>query len=443
VRRPLAWLGAASVLAFVACRQLVGIGDAPPGAGSVDAAVDSEEAAATCGDFAWTAGACDSCMENACCAEATACRGDVTCGLAYGCMAACAGDDDVCRSGCFHGGDGVMAALASCQATACSSDCDLQCGGFFGLLGGWGSQSQPCRSCEQAGSCPFDTECAESVSCVELYFCFDTCSLGDTVCIDNCFYSDPAPLPDAGPGLGFNTQANACASACGSGSSWSCAGHTVWPVATTSPITFQVQVNDSVSIAPIQGVTVRACNGGDGDCQSPLSTATTDGNGLATLTSPLVPFSGYLELTAGGYTTQLQYVYPFLTETTDPGVVVGVALNTTAYIAELGAASGVTLETSLGIIVDFPVDCSDYPGVGVSFSGSGLGGAAQPYYFVSGTPTLQATATSLPTAGGGFLNVAPGLVTFIESANGAPVATVAVQVRANALTHLGNVVPTP
>jgi hypothetical protein len=432
----------ASVVVVASCRQLVGIGDEPPGTGSSDAG--HSEAAAMCGGFAWTAGTCDACMESACCAEATACRGDPACGPTFDCLAQCVGNDDLCRGACFNEGNGsIAAALGSCEATSCSAACDLQCGGFFGLVSPFSTQE--CLSCYDATACEFATACAKNESCLEAYFCNDTCDLGDLVCQGNCDYANPVSLAtDAGPGFGVGN--NECAAACGFGTNWTCAGHAVWPIATMNPLTFQLQVRDSSSDGPLAGVSVRACGSGDAECSSPLSMTTTDSNGLATLTSSVVPFSGYLDLKAAdaaGYMEQLQYVYPFLAESTDPGVMVEMSLSTTKYIGELNASAGVMLLPSNGVIAAFPVDCFDSAAPGVSFSGSNLGSAAQAYYYLSGTPTTHATATSLPTAGGGFTNVAPGLVTFVASANGAAVATVAVQVRAGVLTHLGNLVPTP
>jgi hypothetical protein len=420
----------AGVLAVVACRQLVGIGDQAPGAGSGGAAT-------TCGGFPWAAGACGSCVEDACCAEATACRGDVTCGPTFDCLAQCAGSDDGCRSACFTQGNGAIAALASCQATSCSADCGLQCGGFFGLtLPGFGSQ---CTSCFVAQSCPFATQCAQSESCFAYQFCNRACDPFDLVCQGNCAYSNPVTLPDGG--LGFGPGNNTCGPPCGIGTDWSCVGHAVWPLAATSPIAFQIAVSDG-SGNPFSGVTVRACLGGDADCVMPIQTVTSDSQGLATLTTS-APFQGYVELTASGYMTQLEYVYPFLAEATDPGVTVPIGLSTTAYIAELGSATGVPLDPLLGIVAASPKDCTNNPAPGVAFSGSPLGPRAQPFYYVSGTPTTHATATSLPTSVGGFSNVAPGLITLIASANGAAFATVAVEVRPNALTIIPYLVPTP
>ena len=435
----------ASVLAVVACRQLVGIGDQPPGAGSADAgnAETGSEAAPACGGFAWAGGACGSCMENACCAEATACRGDVTCGPTFDCQATCAGDDDPCRSHCVTQPDTAMAALGSCQATSCSSECGLVCGGFFGLNRvAPGAAAKACTACYVAQSCPFATTCAQNESCLANEFCNEVCNPFDLICQGNCGYSIPVTL-GADAGAGFGPANSACATTCQNGTNWSCVGSAVWPVATTSPITFQVEVYDAASHALLPGVTVRACDGSDADCLTPEATGTTDSNGLVTLTSQSVPFTGYLQAASSGYVTQLSYVYPPITESTDPGVVVGVGLYPSSYIAEVGAANKVTLDPSLGIIAAFPHDCSGVPAPGVSFSGTSLGSRAQAYYEVTNAPTIQATATSLPTPEGGFINVAPGLVTLVASANGTPVATVAVQVQKNAITVLPNLVPTP
>jgi hypothetical protein len=79
----------------------------------------------------------------------------------------------------------------------------------------------------------------------------------------------------------------------------------------------------------------------------------------------------------------------------------------------------------------------------VSFTASGLGSNAEPFYYVSGTPSKNAAMTSTPLAAGGFANVQPGTTTLVASVDGAPFASVLVLTRPGTLTEIPNMVPTP
>jgi hypothetical protein len=431
----------AAVLAVVACRQLVGIEDQPPGPATADGGSGeaASEAAVACGGFPWRTEACSTCVESACCPEATTCGGTPSCISAFDCLARCAGNDDSCRSACLPPApDDATLALAVCQSKSCAPACGLTCGGFFGFTRG---TPGPCTSCLAAKTCPAATECAQSKDCLEVQFCGAACLPLDRVCVLNCEFGAPLD-PSFDAGLGLAAGRNDCATACGLGTTWSCLGHAVWPVPAATTISFQVQVVDGSTFDPLAAAQVSACPALDQNCSTPLSTGTTDSNGLVTLTSSTVPFSGYVQIVAPGYWTDLFYIYPYLTESTVPGLALNDTIYSTGQMAQIAAQAHVTLDPSLGIIAADPNDCTASPAAGVSFSGLGLGDAAAPYYFVGSTPTPLATATSLPDSAGGFYNVAPGLVTLSASENGTTIDTVAVYVRGSALTQL-QLVPTP
>jgi hypothetical protein len=453
VRRGIASIGVAGLFAAVACRQLVGIGDGPSGAGTdagggsdagdaggaSDGPGNGEGEAGTCGGFPWATGACGTCIEASCCGEAAACRGDPACAPVLECMASCAGSDDGCRHACVtQAPDTTTLALIACQSRSCTSDCGLPCGGFFGVIPG---AAGPCQSCLEENDCTVAATCAGSVACLETQFCGAACLPLDVTCVVNCEATHPlGSLFDGGPGFGPSN--NACASTCGDGTTWTCAGHATWPLATAATISFELRVVDGTSGTPVAGAQVSVCPPLDDGCASPLSTGTTDANGMVPLTSTMVPFLGYLQISAAGHWTDLSYTYPYLAESTAPGVTFVDAIYSDDAIAGIASQLHLPLDPSFGIIAATAFDCTASLAAGVTFGGSGLGDAAAPYYFVGATPTTAATATSLPSAAGGFYDVAPGLVTFTASENGTQVATVAVLVRAQSLTQL-ELVPTP
>ena len=130
----------ATVAVAVACRQLVGIGDAPPMGAAVDAtAADSGAPEAgsdgpACG-IAYAPEACGSCLVSSCCPQATACAESAACSKLEGCLGACAGDT-ACRATCVSanrfGPDVFETQLASCLAKSCAQPCGISCGGFAG-----------------------------------------------------------------------------------------------------------------------------------------------------------------------------------------------------------------------------------------------------------------------------------------------------------------------
>src|SRR5271170_6303119 len=102
-RGPSAAAGAAALLAIVAaCRQLVGIGDAPP-THVADASAESPDARAGAGSacgVAYAGAQCETCVETSCCTQATACANDPACSSLEACFGMCNGDP-TCRAKCI------------------------------------------------------------------------------------------------------------------------------------------------------------------------------------------------------------------------------------------------------------------------------------------------------------------------------------------------------
>lgn len=421
----------------------MGIGDDPPGAGNaVHVALDSSvDAPVVCGGFPWAAGKCDACMQG-CCSEATACRGDGICASGFDCIGECAGSDDACRSACVTYVDDPLLALWSCQARSCESACGLECGGVFTFTP---SLPGSCTAClKQPTACSLLTSLAACPECLNLQVCLAACGF-DLVCQRNCFQTHPSvTAPDAGV-LGWTGEGEGiCPPACPTGTDWSCLGHVTWPLSTSSMVTFTLHPVDYQDGALVPGATVKACEIGSADCIPPLATSTLDDSGDPTLTLPS-PFTGYFDIEATSYVTELLFIYPSVVESLAPGAVWQEGLIQSSQYPGLALAAGASLQTSLGVVYSTVTDCDGYYAPGISFSSTDLGPSASPFYEVNGTPSGRAKVTSYGPGnlvGGGFINVSPGLVHITASLDGKAVSIVSARVRAGAFTSILQV-PTP
>jgi hypothetical protein len=458
--RPLSVLVACwlALLLAPSCRQIVGIGDQPPGGsgGSPDA---SAEASTKCGGFPWIPDACEACVQGSCCTPATNCRMDDLCASEFDCIAACPGGDDACRATCISPleDDDAMAALASCQAGSCAKPCGLKCGGYEAYFGGplpspadAGPQAA-CLACLEAPTyCDAIAAIASCPSCLELEFCGERCRGFDDICNNNCAVAYPITGLGADSGL-LNVIGGACSSACPSGVDWSCVGQVTWPRATVSPVTYRLQVMSFSGGAAVDGAQIRLCPLTDYECDSPLSPQifTTDANGVATLMLP-APYVGYFEITAQDFVPELLVVTPTIVESMLPGTLKGTAVfPSNLFPAFVSNVVPMPDTTTLGVLFIGPYDCDGQPAPNVSFAADPmkLGPSAAPYYLVNGTtPDPQAKATSNAgqgsLIGGGWVQVAPGLVPVTATVDGTRVALQGMPVRAGALTVV-YLVPTP
>jgi hypothetical protein len=433
-------LGGFALLLAPSCRQIVGIGDEPPGTrgNSQDASVD----ATACGDaFPWAAGTCEACMERSCCAEATACREDSLCASEFECIAKCAGHDDACRTACIQDIDDPLEALWSCQARACNAQCDLDCGGALTWtpITTQADAGAQCASCLQMpGSCSQLTAFAACPSCLDLQICLDVCSF-DQVCRLNCFASHQSLLaPDSGVAApAYTAEGNfLCPPECQTGSDWACLGKVSWLTTPSETVSFVWRVVDQKS-EPLVGARVDACAITDAACARPLSTTYADTNGDASLSVPS-PFAGYFRAQNTGYVPSLLFLYPPDTQSMVPGQYFQLGLFSQSEWPMLGMAANIDLLSWLGVVYSEPVDCAGWAAPGISFTGTNLGSQAKPFYEVGGSPNGQATATSLsPTlVGGGFGNVAPGSITITAWLGDVKVSTVNAVVQPYALTYI-------
>jgi hypothetical protein len=288
------------------CRQLVGIADQP-------AADQTPEA---CG-LSYGTSTCAACVAASCCAESTACAADpLFCYPLESCLGGCNGDA-ACRSKCTidhpvpENGAAPVSALSACLASSCEAACGLTCGGFAGNIS-QPDASKACQTCiENGAACKDAHACGASPECDAFWRCYLACSTPD--CQTSCGASH-----DAGAALFrplYQDFANACATQCGYGTDFTCAGHVAWPGADSTEYVWTEWVYDWETKKGVAGATVQVCT----NCPCPTATngvvgsGQTDANGYITIRyqqglSPTGEGSLYCyQTTADGYLTSFAY----------------------------------------------------------------------------------------------------------------------------------------
>jgi hypothetical protein len=437
--------GVVVAIALASCRQIVGIQDEPP-TGSVTPPGSDD---ASTGDVCSVDGdACTSCLGASCCAQLTACDGEVTCKQSLDCMSRCGAGDEACSAACVQSIDGPLAAALSCRAQSCATECGVSCGGILGalypdLLAG----SPDCASCATAQACTDLTTCAASTSCVSYAACAHrNCVPLDRACASTCQYAlGPTPAGDAL----LSALKTHCTTECRLGSNFDCVGKRAWPVGVIdSTVTFSTHFSDLVGAKTLAGVLVKACPLADPACATEWDHATTDSTGYARVSGRLTQqgngnagvFHGYVDLSGGGVYPTVAILFPPLA-----GSLAGDA-DYTPYLAEVFATADVTLLTSAlpvsldparGHVAVSALDCLQVPAPGVSFEITPADGETLVAYSRNGLPSLQATATDA-TGTAAILNVSSGPITVSARvvATGALVSQHNAFVRAQTLTQI-------
>lgn len=202
-------------------------------------------------------------------------------------------------------------------------------------------------------------------------------------------------MPDAGPPV----------------ADWACLGsiEAETPGAATVSVTLIVV---ELSGDPVVGAAVRACGRADDDCATPLGTATSDDNGLATiadLPTGAAGFDGYFELTADGFQDGISVANPPITESNDASSPRITTFLSSGDFGLFAAALGTTANAERGHIALAARDCGGdmTPDDGAVFRATGLDDESVAFYLIAGTP--DGTAEETDASGqGGFLNVLPG-----------------------------------
>ncbi len=380
-----------------ACRQLVGIDDAPPTALDLDGSPEAGACGVAYG------GECGACLTASCCNEATACADDPECSAFESCLAACAAGDDACRAQCSvrHpiGLSTAAAELQACLVSHCMARCDLSCGSMAALFTP-PDAAGACVSCVRASSaCGTALACQQSVDCVEL----DECLVSGSPGLDRtqaCSTQHEAGAALFGP---FLVQfSGSCATPCASGNDWACVGNVTPATALSSQTAVRLDLGifGTSNEAPA-GVQVSACAAATPGCPSPLDTATTDDDGHATVkvdqTIGRPGFQGYYEISSpgGGFVPELLYL-SFALQESQVEIPLPSLIDPASFQGVL-AGFGIDAGTG-GSLALIAYDCLDAQSPGVQFATSmGDDAGLRTLYVANGS--FSTTATQTDTSG--------------------------------------------
>ena len=426
-------VGAATIAAATfACRQLVGIGDAPPmGAGSVDSGTaDAGPDAPVCG-IAYAPASCEACLASSCCSEETACSGSAACSALEGCMGPCAGDP-ACRARCVQtyraGNDLKTPAFESCLVRSCATPCGLECGGV--AEGANPDAAVACQDCYRSQGCAAATDCISDPACATYAIC-----AVESVTPGSCAYLLDGGIDAASPftTVGFSY----CLDACQLNSNWSCAGHVEWPPVIGGELTIQLRLVDTVLQQPVPGVLAKVCNGADTTCQSPTVMAATDDAGTVQLAQypeagPIFSSGAYIDLSEGGI---LPGVFFWSFPLSQSPVSFQVQTVTPSEVPEVLSAVDAAADPMTGFVVVVGFDClPSVNGAGMTFT-LATPGVSHVFYEQKGV--IDPSATETDNSGTAlFVNAPVGsnFVNAFAAAAGGPIGRFPIFVRENSVT---------
>jgi hypothetical protein len=397
------------LVALSGCKQILDLHDrsaAEPEDAGIDAALVRPVAGA-CGSLRHPSAACAACMDEKCCTEANACRGDPACDPAFDCYTNC-GDDAACRARCntfFTRADTLIDAT-SCRESKCGAECGVACGGF-------GYNAPGCGNCVKQTCCPVASDCAKNIACVKLDLCRNNCLAGSSACSAECEQTYPDGVSDLAPWL--DCVQNTCSEDCTAGRNWQCLDAKVpWlKPKSAGLITFSMTIVEIVSEKPFAGTTAKACSKLDLACSTPLDTQMTNAEGYVALTVPagLVGFDGYVDLTGGDSQGSgpifpaMWYPVPSIVSTGWRGRVQFVSEGS---LKALAALTNATIDPTRGHFAAGAQDCNFAAAGGVTFDIDPLAkdDYTTVFYFVMGQPKTNATQTDAQSGGiGGYINL--------------------------------------
>ncbi len=398
-----------------ACRQLVGIGDAPP-TGSSGGLADSGVPEAgrdgpACG-IEYAPETCGACLASSCCAQATTCSGSAACSALEGCLGPCAGEP-TCRARCLQQhrapNDPAVPDLESCIVRACASACNLTCGGVAEAADP--DAAVACQTCYQSQGCAAAQECIADPRCAAALFCdLERATPPDDSCL--------SLLDDAGVDAStLENVSSACSGSCEFGASWSCVNHVTWLAGVSGDLTIELKVLDGVTQMVIPGVSAKVCNLSDVGCIAPTASGVTGSDGIVELVQSAdagpVLSSGYIDL-SGGITPEVFFwSFPINPSPATMTVIAVTPAETSALLAYLQ----VTPQPGTGFVYAYGIDCFQIAGQGMTFS-IAPSGSSQIFYQQGSTFSPGLTATT-GVGGALIVNAPEGNLELTASVGGA------------------------
>jgi hypothetical protein len=401
----------------------------------VEAAPDVGPPGTACGlPIAADASTCQACAATHCCSQAGLCAGDPACAALESCLLGC-GVDYACRAACViaHPVQDApdVPELDTCISAQCAGACGLMCGTAESFT--FPDAAVACQSCLD-NQCQAVLACATNLECQLTERCLTSCSTRD--CWSACLAADDGGF------VAFATAEALCIPDCQIGKDFRCVGNVAFPLAQspTSSVTFVV--NDGAPTpAPLPGLSVKACLGGQDPC-SAVAAGTTDATGSVTLQLPdlkvpAVGFAGYFEITS---TAQPPSVVPYLYflsyPLSVPQVTFTVGMLTLANLQSFAAPVGVTLDDTHGTVLVESTDCQLLPASDVTVTVAPTDSETSVRYIANGV--LSATATATDISGTTFVfDVPRGMasVTATPLSLGHPSSQPSVLVRAGAISY--------
>jgi hypothetical protein len=369
--------------------------------------------------FRYASPACATCVGSLCGDDERACGNDALCDEAYGCQAACADDDWACRAACREqrsSDDAAYQAIDGCRRRECVTECFAD-GAGLSLLG-CDCVADACRSTV--------IDCLATSSCEDIAWC--TGAASDLPAALSCFFAAPGGQPEA-LALFHCGETSACATDCGVGRAFDCAGRYEWPHGGMGAIPYDVVLEDGGAPAAA-GFEARACEAPY--CGAASTTGCADSTvsepGVAHLELPNssgLGFVGCVEIQKMDWAPEIIYFGRPITAF-ERGFAIQV------FDATDFSLLGGTPETGAVLVAAF--DCRGVRARGLRF-GDLLD--ATPLYFRNGLPDSNAAetdASGLAVFGG----VAPGahVVQARDAETAAVVASYPIRVRRGSLTQL-------
>jgi hypothetical protein len=339
------------------------------------------------------AGDCRACVATHCCSEATACAEQSGCANEESCALQC-GSDYACRARCWGAGPAdqpeTRAAFETCLAKECNDACGMECGIDVSFTAP--DAAQGCADC-LARNCGATKACTTDYGCELVGHCVDSCFTPD--CRTECFQNDGGSLFIA-QAIQVGLQ---CLQQCDLGDLWSCVGQVSYPLTVPGPADITLTINDQQTNAPLQGLTVSACQAGtDRTCPHPTDTKMTDPNGVVTLKLPMVAnagygFQGYFDVTFPTSSGSQEYLYFLSYPLSVEHAKLGFSLYTPTELASLLNIPSYVPDPTRGNIQVEATDCLTLPAPNVTFDASGTDGKTLEVYQQMTYLNPQASAT--------------------------------------------------
>ncbi len=271
-------------------------------------------------------------------------------------------------------------------------------------------------------------QCRSDGDCRELFGSDAGYACSDNFCARVACRTDQDCVASTGPG-------GVCANArCQADPTWSCLDSPRSASRLPGPFAVKLHIRDTLTQAPLAGVSARICDKLDFTCASPHGgSQITDTQGELDLQIPGA-FFGYIELTLSGYKDTLYFFNPPIDH--DTSDLTPVNISAPDVHAGLAQRTGATLMPDRGTLLLESVDCQDQPIAGVSYDTNDKDQYTVPFYSKDGLPDTNATATD-SFAFGGYINMQPGIVSVTGRLRDRQrtLGTVSVLIRANTITY--------